>query len=42
MNSKYLVLLGVGGVVGYAVGVVTLMVWAGTRLYEGAYGDDTD
>ena len=34
--------LGTASLIGYVVGVVTLIVWAGYRLYEGAFGDDRD
>lgn len=39
---KRLIVLGLASLVGYVVGVITLLVWSGIQLYEGTFGNDDD
>jgi len=36
---KRWIVLGLASLVGYVIGVVTLLIWSGIQLYEGMFGD---
>lgn len=36
---KRWLVLGLASLVGYTIGVVTLLIWSGIQLYEGTFGD---